>query len=400
MTRARQDRLLGLLARDGEWMTAATLADALGVTPRSIRSYVTALNARVPAGVAVESGPQGYRAGAEAVDRPPTTAGADAGTPRDRLHTLVRALLDAPDGIDVFETADACTSARRPSTPTSRACAGCSAAPSSRSSAPRRRRGCAGPRWPSGACSAGSLTTRWMPARSTSRRCAARSARDRSAPHAFGPFKTELVAELGALGYFVNEFGIADVVMHIAIAADRVAQRSRPRADGAARSGRRSRRWPRSSSASSSATSASTLGAGDLQHLVDARAHAGRRPRRIRAVGPRPVATGSGGRGGGARGRRDGGRRVPRRHRARGLHPAAGAARAEPPAPRARAGVVAQSADEIAEVDVPDDLRGRGLHRERPAASVSASRCSTTRSPTSRCTSADGSSAAAAPTSC
>ena len=38
MTRARQDRLLGLLARDGEWATAATLADSLGVTPRSIRS--------------------------------------------------------------------------------------------------------------------------------------------------------------------------------------------------------------------------------------------------------------------------------------------------------------------------------------------------------------------------
>ena len=37
MTRVRQDRLLGLLLRDGEWATAATLADALGVTPRSIR---------------------------------------------------------------------------------------------------------------------------------------------------------------------------------------------------------------------------------------------------------------------------------------------------------------------------------------------------------------------------
>jgi lichenan operon transcriptional antiterminator len=41
---------------------------------------------------------------------------------------------------------------------------------------------------------------------------------------AFGPFKTDLVAELGALGYFVNEIGIGDVVMHIAIAADRVSQ--------------------------------------------------------------------------------------------------------------------------------------------------------------------------------
>ena len=30
MTRARQDRLLSLLVRDGDWSTAATLADALG----------------------------------------------------------------------------------------------------------------------------------------------------------------------------------------------------------------------------------------------------------------------------------------------------------------------------------------------------------------------------------
>ena len=53
MTRVRQDRLLGLLLRDGEWATAATLADALGVTPRSIRSYVTAVNARVAPGTAI-----------------------------------------------------------------------------------------------------------------------------------------------------------------------------------------------------------------------------------------------------------------------------------------------------------------------------------------------------------
>ena len=44
MTRERQDRLLSLLSRDGEWMTASALADVLGVTPRSIRSYVNAVN--------------------------------------------------------------------------------------------------------------------------------------------------------------------------------------------------------------------------------------------------------------------------------------------------------------------------------------------------------------------
>ena len=105
MTRARQDRLLGILVRGADWATAASLADTLGVTPRSIRSYVTALNARVPSGAAIESGPQGYRAGVDAATALRATGAVDA--PRDRLHTLVRALLEASDGIDVFETAEA-----------------------------------------------------------------------------------------------------------------------------------------------------------------------------------------------------------------------------------------------------------------------------------------------------
>ena len=57
---------MALLARDAGWRTAGELADLVGVTPRSIRSYVAALNARVPGGDAVESGPSGYRAGAGA----------------------------------------------------------------------------------------------------------------------------------------------------------------------------------------------------------------------------------------------------------------------------------------------------------------------------------------------
>ena len=66
MSRARQDRVIALLSREGDWVTAAELADVVGVTPRSIRSYVTALNARVPGGLVVESGPLGYRAGPDA----------------------------------------------------------------------------------------------------------------------------------------------------------------------------------------------------------------------------------------------------------------------------------------------------------------------------------------------
>ncbi len=223
VTRARQDRLLALLVRDGDWATAATLADALGVTPRSIRSYVTGLNARVPSGAAVESGPQGYRAGSDAQGalRAP---GMDAGTPRDRLHTLVRALLAASDGIDVFETADALH---------------VSAATLDADLARVR-----------GLLVGTELTlersasrARLLGTEMAQRRLLSRLAHDEMdagsfdlvalrrtlgeesvGAAAFGPFKTDLVAELGTLGYFVNEIGIADVVMHIAIAADRVAQ--------------------------------------------------------------------------------------------------------------------------------------------------------------------------------
>ncbi|MDP3949569.1 HTH domain-containing protein, partial [Microbacterium sp.] len=50
MSRQRQDQLLQTLLRQDDWATAASLADLFGVTPRSIRSYVAALNARAAGG--------------------------------------------------------------------------------------------------------------------------------------------------------------------------------------------------------------------------------------------------------------------------------------------------------------------------------------------------------------
>ena len=222
MTRARQDRLLGILVRDGDWVTAATLADTLGVTPRSIRSYVTAVNARVPSGAAIDSGPQGYRSGADAAAAQRATGTADA--PRDRLHTLVRSLLDAPEGIDVFERADALHVS--PATLDAdlarvRSLLGGTELTLERSASTARLRG----------------------TEMAQRRLLSRLAHDEMdagsfdlvalrrtlgagsvGAQAFGPFKSDLVTRLGSLGYFVNEFGIADVVMHIAIAADRVSR--------------------------------------------------------------------------------------------------------------------------------------------------------------------------------
>ena len=223
MTRARQDRLLAMLVREDDWITAAVLADALGVTPRSIRSYVTALNARAPDGDAIESGPQGYRAlpGAAALR---AEGQADAPSPRDRLHTVVRSLLDADDGIDVFETAERLH-----------------VSPATLEADLARVRAL---------LSGTDLTLQRSAARArlqgdevAQRRLLSRLAHDEMDAGAFdvtalrrllgsgtvdaedlGVFKSSLVAELGDLGYFVNEYGMADVVMHIAIAADRVAR--------------------------------------------------------------------------------------------------------------------------------------------------------------------------------
>ena len=224
MTRERQERLLSLLIRDTDWSTAATLADALGVTPRSIRSYVTAINARVPTGDAIESGPQGYRAHRPAVAALRAASGQDTGTPRDRLHFVVRALLDADDGIDVFATAEelhVSGATLEADLARVRALLGGTGLTLERSAERARLRG----------------------SEVAQRRLLSKLAHDEMdegafdlealrrtlgsgtiAPDAFGPFKSALVADLGALGYFVNEYGISDVVMHIAIAADRVSR--------------------------------------------------------------------------------------------------------------------------------------------------------------------------------
>jgi lichenan operon transcriptional antiterminator len=267
VTRARQDRLLALLVRDGDWATAATLADALGVTPRSIRSYVTALNARVPSGTVVESGPLGYRAGTDAATALRSNGTTDAGTPRDRLHTLVRALLDSPDGIDVFETADrlhVSSATLDADLARVRGLLGGTELTLERSASRARLRGTE--------MAQRRLLSRLahdeMDAGSFDLEALRRTLGDASVgARAFGPFKTDLVAELGGLGYFVNEYGIADVVMHIAIAADRVAQDRG--LDGDVADASPSNAEVAAILARLSATHLGVqLGAGDLQHLA------------------------------------------------------------------------------------------------------------------------------------
>ncbi|MBF4561641.1 PTS sugar transporter subunit IIA [Microbacterium sp. VKM Ac-2870] len=221
MSRARQDRVIALLARESDWLTAGELADIVGVTPRSIRSYVTALNARVPRGTVVESGPLGYRAGADAPLA--LRAAVDSATPRERVHRLVRSLLSGRDGVDVYETAEefhVSPATLEGDLARVRALLGDTELTLERTGSRARLRG----------------------TEMAQRRLLSRLAHDETDDGAFdlgalrrslgagsigeavfGPFKADLVSGLRDLGYFVNEFGIGDVMMHVAITADRVA---------------------------------------------------------------------------------------------------------------------------------------------------------------------------------
>lgn len=222
MSRQRQDQLLSTLLRQGDWATAASLADQLGVTPRSIRSYVAALNSRTPGSDAVESGPAGYRAGSGARDALRTRQSGES-APRDRLHTLVRTLLDVPEGVDVFEAADrlhVSEATLEADLARVRGLLGGTDLTLERDREIVRLRGdeAAQRRLLSRLAHDEMDAASFHP--ETFRRALSGSA---VTAHAVAPFKSELVRELGELGYYVNELAIADVLLHIAIAADRVA---------------------------------------------------------------------------------------------------------------------------------------------------------------------------------
>ncbi|MFP3394523.1 hypothetical protein SB782_37745, partial [Brevibacillus sp. SIMBA_076] len=54
---------------------------------------------------AIESGPLGYRATHHAATIEIDGLDPSRGTPRDRLRTLIKRLLESEDGVDVLETA-------------------------------------------------------------------------------------------------------------------------------------------------------------------------------------------------------------------------------------------------------------------------------------------------------
>ncbi len=221
----KQTRMLDYLSQTPAWVTAGELADLLGVTPRTVRSYITALKAAAQPLEVVESGAAGYRLDREAYAayRATQRANTEPETPQNRLHALVRRLTEAPSGLDVYDlsaelfvsdsTIEADLAKVRQLLPDTGLILG--------------RQG-------SVVTLKGSETDR--------RRLLSRMFRDETsrglleleeiqkefASESLGAFKTDLIAMLDSQGYFVNEYGTNDVLLHVAIAIDRVTRRTAP----------------------------------------------------------------------------------------------------------------------------------------------------------------------------
>ncbi|KRE21052.1 transcription antiterminator [Agromyces sp. Soil535] len=206
------ERLVDALGHAEGWTTAAELADRLGVTTRTIRNYAAQANS---GGVIVESGPAGYRLdrAAWAARRTPPRRGS---SPAVRGARVIRSLIDAADGLDVYETA----AANHVSDSTFEA-------DLARVRARLDGTGLALVRQGSRITLDGPETARRRLLGALFREETSRGMIELDALRAafpeVGEFRAALIAGLVDAGYAPNEYGLNDVLLHIAIALDRVA---------------------------------------------------------------------------------------------------------------------------------------------------------------------------------
>jgi lichenan operon transcriptional antiterminator len=213
----KYERLLDYLSQADGWVTAAELADRLGVTTRSVRSYVTAAKSASHPHETIQSGVLGYR-----VDRDALKAFRSEGrssepeTPRDRIYQLVRLLGNAPEGLDAPSLA-----------------ARLFVSDSTLEQDLRKVKLLV-------EADDLSLVRRvnhvsLVGSESNHRRMLSRMFREESAQGFLelervqrefesgdlGGFKTELISMLDEHGYFVNEYGVNNVLLHLMIALER-----------------------------------------------------------------------------------------------------------------------------------------------------------------------------------
>ncbi|MFF3494549.1 BglG family transcription antiterminator [Streptomyces sp. NPDC002795] len=227
MSENRHAALIAYLRQVGGLVPAAEAASALGVTARSVRGYVSRINAASPRPVIVST-PAGYRLDEEALaasrTSPRTLAHGDD-TPQGRLVRLFRRLNDAPEGIGFHELAEDF----HVSDATLEADLGKA----------RRRLEPLGLR-----LRRDRESVRMEGPEDARRRLISTLLREEAAEgflpfdaiqRAFagldlGPFKAELVGTLSEVGYSVKEFALNEALLHIAIAVDRTTKFPAPAA--------------------------------------------------------------------------------------------------------------------------------------------------------------------------
>ena len=221
----RHEQLTDALAQHGGWVTAADLAARLGVTDRSIRGYVAALNAAGDAPL-IESGPHGYRLDRAEWGRRVRDAPLDeAATPAARVSAVLRALLDADpetEGVDVYELAErlhVSDSTLESDLSRARSRAGAVGLTIVRAREHVQLEGPESARRRLIGALFRDEATRGM--REVDRIESWFAAGDLSA------FKTALIARLVGDGYEINDYGLGTVLLHLAIAVDRTQARHR-----------------------------------------------------------------------------------------------------------------------------------------------------------------------------
>lgn len=216
----KYERLLDQLVQSEGWVTATELADQLGVTTRSVRSYVTAAKAAAYPLPIITASTSGYRINRDAYATFVSGARAkdsDFDTPRDRVHHLVRRLTEAPQGLDIHALADSLfvsestieSDLRKVKTLCEDSGVGLarhgSVVSLTGSEGDRRR-----------------LLSKLFHSESAQGFLDLENVQREFGSDDLGPFKTDLIAMLDQQGYFVNEYGVNSVLLHVAIAVDRV----------------------------------------------------------------------------------------------------------------------------------------------------------------------------------
>jgi lichenan operon transcriptional antiterminator len=226
----KYERLLDQLVQSEGWVTATELADQLGVTTRSVRSYVTAAKAAAHPLQIISASTSGYRLNREAYATFSSGARAkdsDFDTPKDRVHHLVRRLTEAPQGLDIHALADSLFVSES----TIEADLRKVKTLGEDSGVSLSRRG-------SVVTLTGSendhrrLLSKLFHSESAQGFLELANVQREFASEDLGAFKTDLIEMLDAQGYFVNEYGVNSVLLHVAIAVDRVIRDQRLPASG------------------------------------------------------------------------------------------------------------------------------------------------------------------------